>query len=131
MLVLKDESGDIIGCAKAEFLLEQGIKVINIGPLAVHPLAQVTVAYKQSLFVSAVFFQGKGIGSKMLTYLESQADISRIEVVSCRSDLFPFYTKRGYIEVSRFPCEQYVPPEVITRPGLKMVVMEKHTISFF
>ena len=53
------------------------------------------------------------------------AEVSRIEVVSCRTDLFPYYEKRGYVEVRRHPIEEYVPDEVIIRPGLEMVVMEK------
>jgi hypothetical protein len=71
------------------------------------------------------FFQGKGIGTRILNFAESLAQIAQIEVVSCRSDLFPFYEKRGFKEIRRFPCEKYVPATEITRTGLEMVVMQK------
>ena len=61
----------------------------------------------------------------MLDFAESLAVIAQIEVVSCRSDLFPYYVKRGFKEVRRFPAEEYIAAEELTRSGLQMVVMQK------
>ena len=61
----------------------------------------------------------------MLDFAESLAGISQIEVVSCRSDLFPYYVKRGFKEVRRFPAEEYIASEELTRSGLQMVVMQR------
>ena len=65
----------------------------------------------------------------MFDFAESLAKVSQIECVSCRTDLFPLYKKRGYKEVKRVPIEEYIPPEILTRNGLKMVIMEKGHIE--
>ena len=72
-------------------------------------------------------FQGKGYGSRILDFAESLAGIAQIqiEVVSCRSDLFPYYVKKGFKEVRRYPFEEYNPACKLTRSGIKMVVMQK------
>ena len=70
-------------------------------------------------------FQGKGIGSKIMEFCESLAKTVQIDVVSCRSDLFPFYTKRGFKEVKRVPSETFIPVEVLTRSGLETIIMQK------
>ena len=69
--------------------------------------------------------QGRKYGSRILAFAESMAKIAEIEVVSCRSDLFPIYAKRGYREVRRHPATDYIPLESLTRPTLEMVVMQK------
>ena len=71
-------------------------------------------------------FQGKGYGAKLLDFAESLAATAEIDCVSCRTDLFPFYAKRGYKEVWRVPAETIIPVEVMTRTGLEMVIMHKH-----
>ena len=76
-------------------------------------------------FYCIQILQGKGYGSQILDFAESLASIAQLEVVSCRSDLFPYYMKRGYKEVRRFPVEKYIPVERLTRTGLQMVVMQK------
>lgn len=63
----------------------------------------------------------------MLDFAESLASVAQIECVSCRTDLFPFYEKRGYKEIRRFPIEKYVPVETIARPGLEMIVLAKYS----
>ena len=50
----------------------------------------------------------------------------QVEVVSCRTDLFPMYARRGYVETERYPVEKYVPEESLTRKGLEMVILRKH-----
>ena len=72
-------------------------------------------------------FQGKGFGSRILDFAESLAGAAQIqiEVVSCRSDLFPYYVKRGFKEVRRYPFEEYNPVCKLTRSGIQMVVMQK------
>jgi hypothetical protein len=51
--------------------------------------------------------------------------MSEVSVVDCRSDLFPMYNKRGFVEVKRYPVEKYVNPKGLTRKGLSMVMMRK------
>ena len=65
------------------------------------------------------------MGTQILSFAESLAPIAEIDVVDCRSDLFPYYGKRGYKEVKRIPVEEHIPPETLTRSGLKMVIMHK------
>ena len=83
----------------------------------------------------------------MLDFAEGFAPVSQVEVVSCRTDLFPKYKRRGYTEVRRRPLDDhwvkqksrrksehfkmhfhstlYIPQERLTRRGLQMVVMQK------
>ena len=72
-----------------------------------------------------MIFQGKGYGSRILDFAESFANKSQLKTVSCRSDLLSIYNKRGYKEVRRYPVEQDLPSEALTRTGLQMVVFEK------
>ena len=73
-----------------------------------------------------VILQGKGYGGKIFDFAESLAKITQIDCVSCRTDLFPFYEKRGYIEIERVPAEEYDEMKgTITRSGLEMVIMQK------
>ena len=73
-----------------------------------------------------IYLQGKGYGAKIFDFAESLAKITQIDCVSCRTDLFPFYEKRGYIEIERVPAEEYDEMKgTITRSGLEMVIMQK------
>ena len=62
-----------------------------------------------------------------LNFPESLAGVAQIqiEVVSCFSDLFPYYVKRGFKEIRRYPFEEYNPACRLTRSGIQMVVMQK------
>ena len=71
------------------------------------------------------FLQGKKYGAKLLDLAESLASTSQIQTVSCRTDLLAFYAKRGYTEVGRYPANQFIPEETMTRTGLEMVKMQK------
>ena len=57
--------------------------VADIGPLAV-----------------AASHQGQGLGSRILAALEAEHPMTGVGVVSCRSDILPWYDKRGYITYS-------------------------------
>ena len=61
----------------------------DIGPLAVSPTRQRT-----------------GLGRRMMSWLESQYDITSVGVVSSRSDVLPFYQARGYRTFQEIPLEQ-------------------------
>ena len=61
----------------------------DIGPLAVSPTRQRT-----------------GLGRRMMSWLESQYDITSVGVVSSRSDVLPFYQARGYRTFKEIPLEQ-------------------------
>ena len=39
------------------------------------------------------------VGAVSVLLCESLAPVSQVDVVSCRTDLLPFYAKRGYAEV--------------------------------
>ena len=60
--------------------------VTEIGPIAVHP-----------------DYQGKGVGRQLMTTVESRAKGGKctVGIVSCRSDIIPFFEHMGY-EVSIF-----------------------------
>ena len=72
------------------------------------------------------YFKGKGYGAKIFDFAESLAKITQIDCVSCRTDLFPFYEKRGYTEIERVPAEECSEMKgTITRSALEMVIMQK------
>ena len=66
-----------------------------------------------------------GYGRKLLEFAESTRPKSQVWVVSCRTDLLPWYQKRGYQEISRCPAETIIPPETLTRNGLEMILLQK------
>ena len=55
--------------------------MMEIGPIAVHPE-----------------FQKQGYGSKLMDTVERRGNASKctVGVVSCRTDIIPFFEKRGY-----------------------------------
>ena len=70
-------------------------------------------------------FQGRGIGKRLLDFAESFAATSEVEVVSCRSDLFPMYERRGYQVVAKEPIANFTPESHLTRLDLDFVIMRK------
>ena len=46
-------------------------------------------------------------------------------VAECRSDLIPFYLRRGYVQVGTQPILSIIPATSVTRPDLLMVELEK------
>ena len=102
------ESPQIIGVVKAQ-VDENG--VVEIGPIAVDET-----------------HQGQGVGTALLKFAESLAPVSRIGCVSCRTDLIPFYAKRGYIKVEHAPIKNFVDSEPslenVTRNDITMIIME-------
>lgn len=127
LYILRHESTPrIVGVVKAKLIEDN--RVVEIGPLAVHPDFQVTEKRSQkkaNSFLECLVFQGQGHGSRLLRFAESLAKKAQIQVVSCRSDLFGFYDKRGYKETGRVPAETYIPPKYMTRQGLQMIIMQK------
>ena len=61
--------------------------MMEIGPIAVHPE-----------------FQKQGYGSKLMDTVERRGNASKytVGVVSCRTDIIPFFEKRGYKVSSSF-----------------------------
>ena len=57
--------------------------------------AQTGVADIGPLAVSASH-QGRGLGSRILSQLEAEHPVTGVGVVSCRSDILPWYERRGY-----------------------------------
>merc|ERR1712037_909122 len=53
----------------------------------------------------AVSSQGKGVGSALLAWAESNYSVTTIGVVSCRTDILPWYDKRGYKTFGEIPLE--------------------------
>lgn len=51
-------------------------------------------------FIETSLIQGKGIGSRILDFAESLAQVAQMIVAECRSDLIPFYLRRGYVQGS-------------------------------
>ena len=56
--------------------------MMEIGPIAVHPE-----------------FQRQGLGSKLMDTVEGRSNAGKCTVglVSCRTDVIPFFEKRGYV----------------------------------
>ena len=75
--------------------------------------------------------QGQGVGTTLLKFAESLAPVSRIGCVSCRTDLLPFYAKRGYFRVKHVPIKNFVDSEPslgnLTRNDITMIIMETQT----
>ena len=70
-------------------------------------------------------FQGRGIGKRLLDFAETFAVTTEVEVVSCRSDLFPMYERRGYKVVANEPITKFIPESHLTRLDLDFVIMHK------
>ena len=70
-------------------------------------------------------FQGRGIGKRLLDFAETFAVTTEVEVVSCRSDLFPMYERRGYKVVANEPITKFIPESHLTRLDLEFVIMHK------
>ena len=108
----KEESGKIVGVICIKLI---GDLYADCGPIAVH-----------------IDKQGFGFGRRLLNFAkEKHPDrILQVEVVSTRTDLFPFYEKFGFKEEERFPfpIEDYLAtgrPGNVTREGLELVVMRR------
>ena len=65
----------------------------------------------------------------MLDFAEGFAETSEIEVVSCRSDLFPMYERRGYKAVGKVPISTYLSESQLTRLDLDFIIMHKLTVG--
>ena len=81
-----------------------------LGPLAVVPA-----------------LQGKGVGKALLDYAEDKANITEVGIVSCRTDLFGFYERRGYKFTNEIPAEDTDIEELekLTRPGISLKYFQK------
>ena len=100
---MKNEIVGVIGIS-----VEDGIA--DLGPIAVSPA-----------------MKGQGVGSWMLRYAETLHPITMVGVVSCRADILPFYTKRGYktCKEEDFDTAGIANVADITRRGLKYVKKQK------
>ena len=79
--------------------------------------------------VLILYIQGQGLGSRLLSFAEDLAPVSQVDVVSCRSDLFPMYERRGYVETERCTVEKFIPQNSLTRKGLQFIIMRKNRKS--
>ena len=70
-------------------------------------------------------FRGRGIGRQLLDFAESFAETSEIKVVSCRTDLFPMYERRGYKVVGKVPVTTYIGEHKLTRLDVDFIFMRK------
>lgn len=91
--------------------------VTEIGPLAVHP-----------------DYQGQGFGKQLMDVAETKGkgDKCTVGIVSCRTDVIPFFEKRGYEPmVSKTASEvgKLYPDDlgekVITRDDVELVILMK------
>ena len=112
MYVFESNDREVLGCIRSN--IKDG--VVTSGPFAVH-----------------LDHQGKGIGSKLLAYSETLADVSRIYLISLRNDLGQFYVKRGYKEIDRLDLYTYFDEEIeqknLSRKDFCVIVMEKTNIK--
>ncbi|XP_057307211.1 uncharacterized protein LOC130645287 isoform X1 [Hydractinia symbiolongicarpus] len=103
MYVYVDQN-EIIGCIKAEVK----DNTVKIGPVAV-----------------AEPHQRQGVASRMLEYAETLADISKLDIISCRTDVIPYYKKRGYKEVARSPITKMFASNELARDDIEIIIFEK------
>ena len=84
--------------------------MMEIGPIAVHPE-----------------FQKQGYGSKLMDTVERRGNASKctVGVVSCRTDIIPFFEKRGYKVRKLFESEFW---EVCTH-GIKSLTIPLFILS--
>ena len=105
-VLLQDKK--IIGAVKAK----PNGSIVKIGSLAIDP-----------------DHQGKGYGSKLLTYVESLAPVAQLPFISCQTNLLPFYFKRGYREVRRQFISELIASEPsladVTRDNLELITLQK------
>ena len=89
--------------------------VTEIGPIAVHP-----------------DYQGKGVGRQLMTTVESRAKGGKctVGIVSCRSDIIPFFEHMGY-EVSILgQFEQRIASNITNLFDLKGIYLNKIMFHF-
>ena len=84
--------------------------VADLGPIAVDPC-----------------LKGNGLGSRLLRYAESLHPITTLGVVSCRTDILPFYEKRGYQTFAEEDWDTMGIADLthITRRGLTYIMKKK------
>ena len=88
LLVVREEGQEeVVGVVGLSEDQEAG--VADIGPLAV-----------------SVSRQRTGLGGRIMRWLEAEYDITSVGVVSCRTDILPFYERRGYRTFQQLPLEQ-------------------------
>ena len=73
------------------------------------------------------FFQGQGLGSKVLDFLEQLAPVQIIGLVSCRTDIEPMYLKRGYKVERRDLITAHISKEHLTRTDVDFCIMVRNT----
>ena len=102
-----EENAKVLACLKV--VCENN--VVDIGPLAVEPK-----------------HQGHGVGTKLLEFAETFAPVQTLCVAECRTDLIPFYERRGFKEIARSPITQcYCVNGRIDRVDLQVIHFEKVT----
>lgn len=107
------EGRKIVGCVRS--VSHNG--VTEIGPLAVLP-----------------DYQGQGIGAKLMDAVEHRGrnDKCTVGIVSCRTDVIPFFIKRGYKLMVTKSVEEMgklypddLGEKVITRTDIEFVILMK------
>ena len=71
--------------------------------------------------------QKRGIGGQILSMLERQYPVTIVGVVSCRTDILPWYKKRGYVQFDEVPLLEagVVKEEELTRSGLTYIKLKR------
>ena len=108
------EEEELLGCVRVLPLpiKEDGRKMFEFGPYAVSPDAQ-----------------GKGVGIALLEQVEAFARehgavALQIDVVNHRTDLFPYYGRRGFVKVGTHEFYSNFDVTAVTRPT-HFVLLEK------
>ena len=70
-------------------------------------------------------YQGKGIGTKLMDFIEDPGDPIVLEVYEPHERVKTFYKRRGYTEVTSVPLKWWIPPERLIDPDLKVAVFKK------
>ena len=72
-------------------------------------------------------FQGQGLGSKMLHFLEQLAPIQVVGLVCCRTDIEPMYLKRGYKIQRRAQITDHISSDHLTGIDVDFCTMVRNT----
>ena len=94
---------EVVGAVGVNFCDQTG--VADIGPLAISVLRQVVGDCRSFPFVHLAL-QKQGIGSRIIRALEAEYAMTEVGVVSCRTDVLPWYDRNGYKTCWEIPLEK-------------------------
>lgn len=119
-VAMEDSTGRMLGCIYVNFLYEDvpNDPVIKADDGTTHAESSTSEKRLKRLYFGPLASRQRGIGSALVQYVEDYAKEEGcisidINVINVRSDVIPWYERRGYVLVTTKP---YPRPESCTRP---------------